>query len=301
MYRKYNDEIGKDKTKMNHISIMNTENPLRQIEVTHHDYVARKGHWKKTRICRDNIKINFFIGGDISVFINDTCYRPTCGDICVLPPAQIHCGLVESESHLDYFQLDVGVQAFDHICGGKELLTGLISCIDGRFFLRPESKENGQLSQLFYSLESLVMQNNKVLAFAYTIEILQLIQKCYGHSSGISSVALSKTTKRVIDHLKAHYQEKITVSQLSEMFGSSAAHLSAVFKKEIGMSIHTYLTEYRVMRSAEYLKDHSIADTCYLCGFYDSSHFIAAFKKRFNCTPAVYKKQFTYENKLKHL
>lgn len=286
---------------MNHISIMNTENPFQQIEVTHHDYDARKGHWNKTRICRDNIKINFFIGGDISVFINDTCYRPACGDICVLPPAQIHCGLVESESHLDYFQLDVGVRAFDHICGGKELLAGLISGIDGRFFLRPESKENGQLSQLFYSLESLVMQNNKVLAFAYTIEILQLIQKCYGHSSGISSVALSKTTKRVIDHLKAHYQEKITVSQLSEMFGSSAAHLSAVFKKEIGMSIHTYLTEYRVMRSAEYLKDHSIADTCYLCGFYDSSHFIAAFKKRFNCTPAVYKKQFTYENKLKHL
>jgi len=108
------------------------------------------------------------------------------------------------------------VRAFDHICGGKELLAGLISCIDGRFFLRPESKENGQLSQLFYSLESLVVQNNKVLAFAYTIEILQLIQKCYGNSSGISSVALSKTTKRVIDHLKAHYQEKITVSQLSE-------------------------------------------------------------------------------------
>lgn len=286
---------------MNHISIMNTENPFQQIEVTHHDYDARKGHWKKTRICRDNIKINFFIGGDISVFINDTCYRPACGDICVLPPAQIHCGLVESESHLDYFQLDVGVRAFDHICGGKELLAGLISCIDGRFFLRPESKENGQLSQLFYSLESLVVQNNKVLAFAYTIEILQLIQKCYGHSSDISSVALSKTTKRVIDHLKAHYQEKITVSQLSEMFGSSAAHLSAVFKKEVGMSIHTYLTEYRVKCSAEYLKDHSIADTCYLCGFYDSSHFIAAFKKRFNCTPAVYKKQFTYENKLKHL
>ena len=282
---------------MNHISIMNTEDPFQQIEVTHHDYDARKGHWKKTRICRDNIKINFFIGGDISVFINDTCYRPACGDICVLPPAQIHCGLVESESHLDYFQLDVGVRAFDHICGGKELLAGLISCIDGHFFLRPESKENGQLSQLFYRLESLVVQNNKVLAFAYTIEILQLIQKCYGHSSGISSVALSKTTKRVIDYLKAHYQEKITVSQLSEMFGSGAAHLSAVFKKEIGMSIHTYLTEYRVMRSAEYLKDHSIADTCYLCGFYDSSHFIAAFKKRFNCTPAVYKKQFTYENK----
>lgn len=261
----------------------------------------RRGIGKKSKICRDNIKINYFLKGDISVFINDTCYRPVCGDICFLPPAQIHCGLVESESHLDYFQLDVGVHAFDHICGGKELLYELISCINGQFFVHPKSEENRKLSQLFYRMESAVMQNNKVLAFAYTVEILMLIQKCYGYSSGISSVVLSKTTKWIIDYIKAHYQEKITVSQLSEMLGFSATHLSAVFKKEIGMSIHTYLTEYRVMRSAEYLKDHSIADTCYLCGFYDSSHFIAAFKKRFNCTPAVYKKQFTYENKLKHL
>ena len=278
---------------MNHISIVNTDNHLQQIEVTHHNYDAPKGHWKKARICRDNIKINFFMEGDMSVFINDTCYRPVYGDICFLPPAQIHCGLVESQSHLDYFQLDVGVLAYDCICGGRELLTELINCIDGHFFIHPQNEENGQISKLFYSLEAAVIQNNKVLAFAYTIEILALIKKCYAHSNGISSVVLSKTTKWIIDYIKVHYQEKITTTQLSELFGFSAAHLSVVFKKEIGMSIHTYLTEYRVMRSAEYLKDHSIADTCYLCGFYDSSHFIAAFKKRFNCTPAVYKKQFS--------
>ena len=279
---------------MNHISIMNIENPLQQIEVTHHNYDALKGHWKKARICRDNIKINFFIEGDISIFINDRCYRPVCGDICVLPPAQIHCGLVENQCHLDYFQLDIGVQALGGVCGGSELLAELINGIDNQFFIHPQNEENRQISQLFYSLETAVIQNNKVLAFAYTIELLIMIKKCYTNNRGISSVALSKTTKRIIDYLKAHYQEKITVSNLSEIFDLSAAHLSAVFKKEIGMGIHTYLTEYRVMRSAEYLKDHSIADTCYLCGFYDSSHFIAAFKKRFNCTPAVYKKQFTH-------
>lgn len=279
--------------KMNHISIVDTDNPFQQIEVTHHNYDAPKGHWKKVRISRDNIKINLFMEGDISIFINDTCYRAVCGDICVLPPRQIHCGLVESQSHLDYFQLDIGVQAFDCISGGADLLAELINCSERHFFLHPKSEENGQILQLFYNLEAAVKQNNRVLSFAYIIEILSLIKKCYMYSNGISSVALSKTTKGIIDYIKAHYQEKITASQLSELFGFSATHLSAVFKKEVGMSIHTYLTEYRVMRSAEYLKDHSIADTCYLCGFYDSSHFIAAFKKRFNCTPAVYKKQFS--------
>ena len=280
---------------MNHISIVHTDNRFRQIEVTHHDYDAPKGHWKKSRICLDNIKINYFLAGDISVFINDTCYRPVCGDICFLPPGQIHCGLVESESHLDYFQLDLGMQAFDHICGGRELLAELIDCINNRFFLHPENAEKEQLSKLFYSLESAVLQNNKVLAFAYTIEIITLIKECYGHHNCVSSAAPSKTTRLIIDYIKTHYQEKITATQLSEQFDFSAAYLSSIFKKDIGMSIHTYLTEYRVMRSAEYLKDHSIADTCYLCGFYDSSHFISIFRKRFGCTPAAYKRQYSHE------
>jgi len=61
---------------MKHIPIVDTDDPSRQIEVTHHDYDAPKGHWKKTRICLDNIKINYCSEGDFSVFVNDTCYRP---------------------------------------------------------------------------------------------------------------------------------------------------------------------------------------------------------------------------------
>ncbi|MBR6793427.1 MAG: helix-turn-helix transcriptional regulator [Clostridia bacterium] len=277
---------------MNHIPIIDTELSSRQIEVTHHNYDAPKGHWNKTKICRDNIKINFFIEGDFSVFINDTRYRPVCGDICFLPPARIHCGQVESQTHLDYFQLDIGVQALDCISGGGDLLAELITCSNGRFFIHPNPEEERRILKLCYHLESAVTQNNKPLAFAYTVEILALIKYSYTYSDNTSCVALSETTTAIIDYIKEHYYEKITASLLSDLLGFSTTYLSATFKKEIGMSIHAYLTEYRVMRSAALLKDHSIADTCYLCGFYDSSHFIAAFKKRFNCTPAVYKRQF---------
>lgn len=277
---------------MKHITIIDTDDPFRQIEVTHHNYDAEKGHWRKARICRNNIKINFFLEGDVSVFINDTCYRPVSGDICFLPPAQIHCGLVESNTHLDYFQLDIGIQALDHVTGGGNLLSELINLSNGRFFLHTEADEKLQLTKLFYNLESAVLQNEKVLSFAYVIEILVLIRQCCKVGTGIASISLSKVTRDIIHYIKEHYQEKITASSLSKQLNFSTAYLSATFKKEVGMSIHTYLTDFRVMRSAEYLKYHSIADTCYLCGFYDSSHYIAAFKKQFNCTPSVYKKKY---------
>jgi len=276
---------------MNHIPIVDTEHPAQQIEVTHHNYDAPKGHWNKEKICRDPIKINIFVEGDFSVFVNDTRYHPVGGDICFLPPAQIHCGLVERQTHLDYFQLDIGVRALDCISGGSELIAELInSSKNDRFFLHPKNEDQHRMIKLCDRLEAAVVQNNKVLAFAYTIEILVLIKNAYAQGNPAAAVTLSGTTKAIIAHIKAHYPEKITTSQLSALLGFSTSYLSKAFKEEIGMSIHAYLTEYRVMRSAELLKDHSIADTCYLCGFYDSSHFISAFKKRFNCTPAVYKK-----------
>lgn len=282
---------------MNHIPIVDTDNPHRQIEVTHHDYDAEKGHWRKHKICRNNIKINFFMEGDFSVFVDDVRYRPIFGDICVFPPRQIHCGLVESQTHLDYFQLDVGMRALDGIPGGSALLAELLSCIgDNRFFLRPRSEDVQQIKKLCYRLEAAVTNSHNALAFAYVVEIIACIKAVYGYSGDISNIALSEATKAIVDYIKKHYGEKITIAQLSGRLGFSAAHLSSLFKKEIGMSIHDYLTEYRVMQSAEHLKGHSIADTCYFCGFYDASHYISVFKKHFGCTPAAYKKFLDEKN-----
>ena len=284
---------------MNHIAIVDTENPHQQIEVTHHNYDAEKGHWRKHNICRNNFKINFFMEGDFSIFVNDVRYRPIFGDICVFPPRQIHCGQVESQTHLDYFQLDVGVRALDCIPGGSALLAELLeSCGGDRFFLRPKSEDERRIRKLCYLLEAAVAKNNKALAFAYVIEILACIKEIYAYSDDISNIALSETTKAIVDHIKKHYDDKITISLLSGKLGFSGAYLSSLFKKEIGMSIHDYLTEYRVMRSAEYLETHSIADTCYYCGFYDASHYISIFKKYFGCTPAAYKKYLDEKKEL---
>jgi len=59
----------------------------------------------------------------------------------------------------------------------------------------------------------------------------------------------------------------------------------------VGVGIHAYLMEYRMIQAVNLLKTHSVAEVCYMCGFCDSSHFIAAFKKRFDCTPMVYKRK----------
>lgn len=278
---------------MFHIPIVDTDNPSHQIEITHHDHDAPKGYWNKATLCPDHIKINVFIEGDFSIFIHDKSYRPMCGDICFLPPAQLHCGQVESQTHLNYFQLDIGLQALDGISDGRNLLERLIeNSKDGQHFLRPKAEDNGRVIKLCHRMESAVTQANRPLALAYVLEILTSIDQLYKTDKDIPTVTLSKITANVIQHIKEHYSEKITIADLSSLLGVSSTYLSLLFKKEIGMGVHAYLTEYRVIQSLTLLRENSVADTCYQCGFCDSSHFISAFKQRLNCTPAVYKKQF---------
>ncbi len=277
---------------MYHISIVDTDDNTRKIEVSHHDFVAPAHHWNKAEICLDHIKINFFIEGDFYVFVNNNCYTPLYGDICILPPSQIHYGNILKTTHLNYYQLDIGIHAFSQINDGDTLIRQLIQNVcDQQNFLRPQKDEIQNMIRLFQQLERAVTQNNKPLSFALTIEIVCLINQISQNTNSTPHSILSKTTSEIIHYIEQHYSEKIYLQDLADQYQVSTTYLSQLFKKEVGFGIHAYLTEYRIMQATYLLKTHSVAETCYLCGFSDSSHFIASFKKRFDMTPATYKKK----------
>ena len=277
---------------MYHIDITDTRDSTTKIEFTHHDFVAPAHYWNKAEICLDHIKINFFIEGDLYVFVNNNCYSPLYGDIHILPPGQIHCGNILKSNHINYYQLDIGIHAFSQIPEGDALLKQLIqNGYDHQNSLRPQKDEIRNLARLFQKMEHLIGQNNKSLSFATAIEIVCLINQIGQNTRSTPHSILSKTTSDIIHYIEQHYSEKIRLQDLADRYEVSTTYLSQLFKKEVGFGIHAYLTEYRIMQATYLLKTHSIAETCYLCGFCDSSHFIAAFKKRLDMTPASYKKK----------
>lgn len=279
---------------MFHIAITDSQNDSHKIEFSHHDFLAPAHHWNKAEICLDHIKINFFVEGDFFVFVNNNCYTPLYGDICILPPSQIHCGNIIKPTHLNYYQLDIGIHAFSQVSDGEKLIKQLIQFSrEQHNFLRPQKDEIQNMARVFEQLEHAIKQNNKPLSFAKTLEIVSLIHQISQNVIHTPKSILSKTTADIIHYIEQHYSEKIHLQDLSDQYKMSTTYLSQLFKKEVGFGIHAYLTEYRIMQSTYFLKNHSVAETCYLCGFNDSSHFISSFKKRFELTPAAYKKKVT--------
>jgi len=93
-----------------------------------------------------------------------------------------------------------------------------------------------------------------------------------------------------MEYIEKHYGQNVTVTAMAHALGVSASFLSRIFKKESGFTVHEYLNQYRILRSTEWLKDHSVSESAYACGFCDDSHFISLFKKHLKQTPLQYKK-----------
>lgn len=86
------------------------------------------------------------------------------------------------------------------------------------------------------------------------------------------------------------------LEELSKEVGLNIKKLKMGFKEFYGTPVFTFLLNYKLDYSKKLLEDNNlnVSEIAILIGYSNSSHFIAAFKKRFGVTP----KQFTKQEEL---
>lgn len=96
------------------------------------------------------------------------------------------------------------------------------------------------------------------------------------------------------DYVSKHYNEKITLTEVSETLYLHPAYFSAIFKEETGQNFIDYINEVRVQKAAELLRrdEYRIKEISYIVGFQSESYFNRVFKKIKQTSPLQYKKKF---------
>lgn len=93
----------------------------------------------------------------------------------------------------------------------------------------------------------------------------------------------------VFEYISQHLTEDLSLKKLEEVFFISGEHISREFKKNTGVTLHSYITRARIDLSKKYLlQDLSVRDVCQLCGFSSYNHFFRIFKKECGMTPMEY-------------
>lgn len=100
---------------------------------------------------------------------------------------------------------------------------------------------------------------------------------------------LSPTARRrVRDHIEAHLEGALRLSDLAEVAGLSAFHFLRCFTESFGVAPHAYVRRRRVERAARLLRDGcAIAQVAAASGFSSQSHLTRAFRSDAGVTPAT--------------
>lgn len=127
--------------------------------------------------------------------------------------------------------------------------------------------------------EIVSLHNNMVLD--YTGKML-LLQK---------NAILSKPITLCTDYIYKHINERITVHDLACYTDLSDSYLSRLFKKELGISISSYIREKKIETAQNLLmySNYSFIEISNYLAFSSQSHFIQIFEKQIGMTPKKYR------------
>ena len=97
---------------------------------------------------------------------------------------------------------------------------------------------------------------------------------------------------RVVDALVSDLCYPPSLEQLAELAGMSHVRLNRCFRDVYGKTVFAWLRDYRLERARHHLGegDASVTEIAFLCGFSSSSHLAAAFRERYGCTPADFRR-----------
>ena len=134
-----------------------------------------------------------------------------------------------------------------------------------------------------------------VLAGFTLQELLVRLMQTQARELIFNDYARHLTTHRfaaVVQHIKEHLAENLSVDKLSALACMSKATFFRVFKREFGLTPVEYIVRERLAVAKRLLRQPlaSVAEVCLRAGFNNLSYFQALFKKHEGLTPGAYKK-----------
>ena len=99
--------------------------------------------------------------------------------------------------------------------------------------------------------------------------------------------------RRVIEYLHGSFGEEISLDGLAAVAGLSPNYFLLAFKQTTGRTPHRYLTELRIAKACELLKNphESIVEISLAVGFSSQSHLTTVFRRFMKTTPAAFREE----------
>lgn len=96
-----------------------------------------------------------------------------------------------------------------------------------------------------------------------------------------------------IREIHAHYDQELTLKDLSKLYFLHEKYLGRLFRKQTGQSFHQYLLETRLSRAEDLLRTtrKTATEVAFECGFNSVAYFNRSFAAVYGAPPSQYRRQ----------
>lgn len=247
----------------------------------------------------DYYEFYIFLEGNVSIEIGGKLYPLNSSDVVLIPPGIEHHAVIHDVKK-DYRRFVVWIS--------REYYQAL----------QEKSSAYGYLMQYVAEKKEYIFHNDVITFNEIQSKVLQLLEEVhtdrYGKEAKISLcmddlilhlnriVYEQNTTRRykgeqslyqnLVQYIGEHLEEDLTLEKLAKVFFVSKYHIAHIFKENIGLSVHMYITKKRLQACRDAIINHATISEVYLLyGFRDYSSFYRAFKKEFGVSPKEYKQK----------
>ena len=97
--------------------------------------------------------------------------------------------------------------------------------------------------------------------------------------------------KKILSYIEDNYQNKITLNDIAGHIHLCESECTRLFKRHMNTTLFTFLQEYRIERSLEFLQSgEPVSDVALNTGFSDPNYYSKVFAKIKGCSPREYRK-----------
>lgn len=118
------------------------------------------------------------------------------------------------------------------------------------------------------------------------------LKRCFAPGSG--GAAAERRIARIKDYIRAHHADPdLLVETIAADAGLSESYLCTVFKQGCGITVKDHLTQVRIERAKELLRDtrDKLQAIALQVGFRDANYFSTVFKREVGITPREYRER----------
>ncbi|MGN0205299.1 MAG: helix-turn-helix domain-containing protein [Coprococcus sp.] len=245
----------------------------------------------------DYYEFYFFLEGDISIQIGRETFPIRHGDILLVPPKVPHRPIIHNvKAPYRRFVFWISQEYCQH--------------------LMQLSPDYGYLIQYIQISKKYIFHNDRISFHSIQSKILRLLEEVHSDRFGrdtqiflcVNDLVLclnrmihernvprnrgkeQNLYQQITEYIEDHLDEDISLEKLADEFYVSKYHIAHVFKDQLGISIHQYITKKRLALCREaILGKASITEVCQTFGFSDYSSFYRAFKKEYGVSPKDYR------------